>query len=52
MVLAISGAVLIEADVEHPVEAILDPPVRADSRREGRGIKRGRHAAPDGWPST
>ena len=41
MVLAVAGLVLVHGHVEHPVEAVLDPPMCADdltepSRRQWR----------------
>ena len=42
MILAVSGAVLVEAHVQDPVQTVLDAPVRAHCRREANGVQRGR----------
>jgi hypothetical protein len=33
-----AGAVLVEGEVEHPAETVLDAPVAADDALEGRGV--------------
>ena len=37
MILAVAGPVLVECDVEDPVQAVLDAPVGADGAGEGVG---------------
>jgi hypothetical protein len=39
VILPISGVILIEAHIEHPVQTVLDPPVRAHRRGEGHGVQ-------------
>ena len=50
VVAAVAGSVIVEADIRHPAQAVLDPPVGAHGGSEASGVRRRRRQAEPALP--